>query len=87
FFSWNHGPAPAFFDGIKVALRHNENGHPAWLLGQHGNTGWWYYFPVALAVKTPLALLILTAVGIYLAWRNRATAAYLMPVAFALGIL
>jgi hypothetical protein len=87
FFSWNHGPAPEFFDGIRVALRHNENGHPAWLLGQHSNTGWWYYFPVALAVKTPLALLILTAVGIYLAWRNRANAAYLMPIAFALGIL
>src|SRR5262249_35526485 len=88
FFSWNHGPAPEFFDGINVALKHNQNGHPAWLLGQERDTGWWYYFPVALAVKTPLALLILAAVGAYsVATRFRSRASYLMPLAFALGIL
>jgi hypothetical protein len=88
FFSWNHGPAPEFFDGINVALKHNQNGHPAWLLGQERDTGWWYYFPVALAVKTPLALLILAAVGTYsVATRFRSRASYLMPLAFALGIL
>jgi hypothetical protein len=87
FFSWDHGPAPEYFDGIKVALRHNSNGHPAWLLGQHSIKGWWYYFPVALAVKTPIGLLILTAAGAFLAWRNRSRAASLMPLAFALGIL
>jgi hypothetical protein len=27
------------------------------LLGQYGLYGWWYYFPVAFAVKTPLATL------------------------------
>jgi len=87
FFSWNHGPAPEFFDGISVALRHNHNGHPAWLLGQQRDTGWWYYFPVALAVKTPLALLLLFFFGCALCWKNRARIEWLLPLAFALGIL
>lgn len=31
--------------------------------GEAGNQGWWAYFPVALAIKTPLPLLILAAAG------------------------
>ena len=57
---WNVSlPAWEYFDGIRVALLHNTEGHPAWLLGEARRFGWWYYFPVALAVKTPLALLVL----------------------------
>jgi hypothetical protein len=44
-------------------LLHGGTGHPAFLLGTPSNHGWWYYFPVALAVKTPLPLLALAAVG------------------------
>jgi hypothetical protein len=32
---------------------------PAFLLGQHSDEGWWYYFPVAFLLKTPLPTLIL----------------------------
>jgi hypothetical protein len=31
---------------------------PAFLLGQYSDSGWWYYFPVAFALKTPLPILI-----------------------------
>jgi dolichyl-phosphate-mannose-protein mannosyltransferase len=86
-FSWKQGPAPEFFDGIQAALKHANYGHEAWLLGQHSLTGWWYYFPVALAVKTPLALLLVWGFGIWLCWKNRRRAAWLMPAAFALGVL
>ena len=55
-------PAWEYFDGIRVALLHNKLGHPAYLLGEARMFGWWYYFPVALAVKTPLALLVLLAI-------------------------
>ena len=65
-------PAPEFFDGIRAAMFHNQNGHPAYLLGQFGTHGWWYYFPVALAVKTPLAFLALLGLGVYVCWRRRA---------------
>lgn len=36
---------------------HNTGGHPAYLLGMQSLRGWWYYFPVAFAVKTPIATL------------------------------
>lgn len=35
----------------------------AYLGGEYSATGWWYYFPLAMALKTPLALLALVAVG------------------------
>ena len=35
----------------------------AFLLGQTSPRGWWYYFPVALAVKTSLPLLVLAGWG------------------------
>jgi hypothetical protein len=80
-------PAPEFFDGIRTALRHNAEGHPSYLLGMHGTTGWWYYFPVALAVKTPIAFLLLLVPGVWLCVRGRARVGPLLPLAFALGIL
>jgi 4-amino-4-deoxy-L-arabinose transferase-like glycosyltransferase len=33
-------------------------GREAFLLGKSSMSGWWYYFPIAMAVKTPLATLI-----------------------------
>jgi hypothetical protein len=56
-------PAPAFFDGVDTFLLHGSSGHPSFLLGTPANRGWWYYFPVALAVKTPIPLLLLSIVG------------------------
>jgi len=85
---WNVSlPAWEYFDGIRVALLHNAGGHPSYLLGEARTHGWWYYFPVALGVKTPLALLALLAVGIGVCWTHRRHAAYLMPLAFSLGVL
>jgi 4-amino-4-deoxy-L-arabinose transferase-like glycosyltransferase len=58
------GPAPAFWSGIQSILRRTGGGSSAFLLGQHSPTGWWYYFPVAFAVKTPLSTLLLLGLGI-----------------------
>ena len=56
-------PGP-FFEGASRVWSHNEKGHAAYLLGEWSERGWWYYFPVALAVKTPLPLLLLGVCGI-----------------------
>jgi hypothetical protein len=80
-------PAPEYFQGLLTALNHNKNGANAYLLGEFGTGGWWYYFPVALAVKTPIAFLILAAMGIIVCFRLRATISYLLPAAFVLGVL
>jgi tetratricopeptide (TPR) repeat protein len=34
---------------------------PAYLCGQYSMTGWWYYFPLAVLFKTPLATLLVVA--------------------------
>ena len=57
------GPAPAFWSGIQSILRRTGGGSPAFLLGQHSDSGWWFYFPVAFLVKTPLPTLLLLAAG------------------------
>ena len=45
--------------GLGYVLDHNESGHPAYLLGEVASSGRWYYFPVALAVKSPTGTLLL----------------------------
>ena len=34
-------------------------GTPSFLLGRYSDSGWWWYFPVAFALKTPLPVLLL----------------------------
>jgi 4-amino-4-deoxy-L-arabinose transferase-like glycosyltransferase len=79
-------PAPGLWEAIRAVALHNAAGHAAFLLGQQRMTGWWYYFPVALAVKTPLALLLLAGAGLVPAWRLR-RAGGLFPLALFLGVL
>ncbi len=80
-------PAPQYFEGLQAALNHDSRGHGAFLLGQYSTTGWWYYFPVALAVKTPIAFLVLAVLGIAVCIKRRAQISYLLPLTFSLGIL
>ncbi len=37
--------------GLTVQLDHQQRGHPAFLMGQYSDAGWWYYFPVALSAQ------------------------------------
>lgn len=83
-------PAPALWAGLYTFLIHGGTGHPGFLLGSVSSHGWWYYFPVALLVKSPLPLLFLATVGAYAAWnglrgRRRWEAAF--PIGGALAML
>jgi hypothetical protein len=80
-------PAPSLFEGVDFALYHNSRGHSAYFLGEIRNTGWWYFFPVLLLIKTPIAWLILVILGLLLCFSRRTQLAYWMPVAFAAGVL
>lgn len=52
---------PAPFDGVLYQYLHNRGGHSAFLMGRRSVTGWWYFFPVAMLIKsTPVELLLLT---------------------------
>jgi len=60
---------------IKGVEFHNAHGHPAYLLGQTDLMGWWYFYPVALAVKTTIPMLLLGIPGLVWltvrGWRTR----------------
>jgi hypothetical protein len=79
-------PAPELFDAIHTAAHHAQSGHSGYLLGEFRTTGWWYFFPVALGVKTPIALLVLAGVGV-LAGIGRQRDGGLLPAALCLGVL
>jgi hypothetical protein len=49
-----------FVLGALWQIWHNRDGHSAGLLGMYSRTGWWYYFPVAFALKTTLPFLLLS---------------------------
>ena len=62
-------------EGIAAVKGHNDTGHVSFLLGNLKANGWWYFYLVALAVKTPLPLLAASPVGLVImtrdGWRER----------------
>jgi hypothetical protein len=63
----------AFWDlaeGLAVLKGHNDAGHLSYLLGELRSGGWWYFYLVALAAKTPLPLLVTGPVGMVLMARD-----------------
>ena len=56
-------PAPAFFKGLSHAFGLTEARENGYLLGENYRGGRWYFFPIAIAVKTPIPLLLLAIVG------------------------
>ena len=80
----SHVPFPELFGGIKEVIAHDRHGHHAFLLGRQSQFGWWYFFLVVLAVKTPLPFLVLLSYGITIMKRAPGIRTSL---AFSLGIL
>jgi hypothetical protein len=77
-------PAPGFWREWQSAQYYLQQPWPNYLLGQASETGWWYYFPIALVLKSPLPLLILFVAalirsGIKRTWR--ADLIFLLPSA------
>jgi hypothetical protein len=46
-------------EGLVQQIKHNFRGHGAFILGEYHPRAVWYYFPVALAIKLPEAVLLL----------------------------
>ena len=57
-------PAPEFFAGLTHLAEHGSAGHASYFLGSVRTQGTWLFFPVLIAVKTPIAFMILAAIGL-----------------------
>lgn len=64
----SYGPAgPAkYFEGLGILMQHGKLGHPAYAFGRYSETGWWWFFPAAWAIKTPIPILAASAAGVVL---------------------
>jgi len=81
-------PAPELLLGVVRARSMNKQAPESYLLGRIKRGGWWYFFPIALALKTPLAFLILAVVGFWCSVRgaHRGQWPMLMPAAAVVGV-
>lgn len=89
--SWVKG----FFEGVIAIKAHNDSGHLSFLLGQQRSTGWWYFYLVALAAKTPIPLLVTGPIGMVVlaregwqagdGWRPAPLLSFLAILVFASG--
>jgi tetratricopeptide (TPR) repeat protein len=65
---------------------------PGFLTGSYSTEGWWSYFPIAFALKTPTVLIVFVVAGLVTACRRRhdiprqAVVFILLPVTVFLGI-
>ena len=58
---------PDFFKAVALAAGSATGGHNvSYLFGKWSIHGWWYYYPVALCLKSPIAWLILSVCGLAL---------------------
>ena len=53
-----------FVYGIDMVVQDSREGRTAFLLGQVSDTGWWYYFPFAFALKTTIPFFITSVCGL-----------------------
>jgi len=54
-------------NALTEGFVHNQGlgtGRPAYLLGDYSTFGWWRYFPIAIALKTPTVLLLLVVAAV-----------------------
>jgi hypothetical protein len=77
--AYRFGFVGLYFRGLSATLSRLSEGRASYLLGAHSTAGWWWYFPAAVLVKTPLPLLLVGGCGAWAALRRpRAEAAWIL---------
>jgi len=83
-------PAPEFWHGIAILTVYREGNLPSYALGEVTPGGAWYFFLLALGVKTPLAFIPVALLGavvtVQQAWKHRLWQ-LAAPMACALAML
>jgi hypothetical protein len=57
-------PLPGYLRALLFDVKANSGGRRTYLFGDFSAHGWWYFFPLAVAVKTPLAALALLGLAV-----------------------
>lgn len=57
--------AGRWWSGMIWQIAHSRRGHPAYLFGNYSQQGWWYYYPVAYFLKTPIPMLMMLLAGAF----------------------
>jgi hypothetical protein len=76
-------PLGTYWKGVLSIFEQTQGGRPSYLLGKTSVHGWWTYFPIAFALKTPLptlGLLLLAIPASVTLRRWRANIFLLLPV-------
>lgn len=61
-------PFPQYINGfLDNVVFHDIYGHNSYLLGEFGDQGWWYYFPVSFALKETIPTVFLTLLSFTIA--------------------
>jgi 4-amino-4-deoxy-L-arabinose transferase-like glycosyltransferase len=60
-----------FTEGFLMFARSMQPPNYTFLAGEYSTSGWWYYFPIAFLIKTPIAFLALIAIGLVFATVRR----------------
>jgi hypothetical protein len=66
-YAFHLGP---FFHGLRAIFALDREGFLSYALGRYAMHGWWWYFPLAFALKTTLALLLLFVAGAFVGNRE-----------------
>ncbi len=77
---------PLFTAALRGIVSHSEGGHTAYLMGNYSRQGWWYYFLIAVAVKTPLPEIVLAVLGIARRQAKRELLLLTLPILLFLGL-
>ena len=59
-----------YWEGLFATLRRLDAGRSSFIMGRHTLKGVWWYFPAALAVKTPLLVLFAALGGAWLGFKR-----------------
>ena len=81
-------PFPELYAGIKQVQEHASQGDICFLLGETRKTGFWNFYLVGIAFKSPLGFLALLGIGLVLIfWKQPLTRRLWLPLAFSAGTL
>ncbi|HLC84575.1 MAG TPA: glycosyltransferase family 39 protein [Candidatus Nanoarchaeia archaeon] len=56
-----------YIEGLIEVAAHSQRGHNAYLMGEFSSQGFFWYFPIAMLLKTPIALFVMLGlvIGFY----------------------